>query len=144
MWRTRSSPSDAAACAPSRENDVVGGSSPSHDPVRNACPANACISGDTPFTDPPRARSRRSSQTRGVLTGAARAFSLGPMTAEAPAADRPRDEESPWAPLRIRVFRALWLGSFVGFTGLWFQTVGAQWLLLDEPNASVLVALVQT
>jgi MFS family permease len=66
------------------------------------------------------------------------------MSAEAPAADRPRDETSPWAPLRVGVFRALWLASFVGFTGIWFQTVGAQWLLLDEPNASVLVALVQT
>jgi MFS family permease len=66
------------------------------------------------------------------------------MSAEAPAEDRPRDEESPWAPLRVGAFRALWVASFVSFTGTWFQTVGAQWLLLDEPNASVLVALVQT
>jgi MFS family permease len=28
--------------------------------------------------------------------------------------------------------------------GTWMQTVGAQWLLVDEPNASTLVALVQT
>ena len=52
--------------------------------------------------------------------------------------------ESAWAPLRVRAFRALWLASLVGLTGTWFQTVGAQWLLLDEPHAPTLVALVQT
>jgi MFS family permease len=66
------------------------------------------------------------------------------MSAAAPAAERPREEGSPWAPLRIGAFRALWLASLVSLTGIWFQTVGAQWLLLDEPNASVLVSLVQT
>jgi MFS family permease len=53
-------------------------------------------------------------------------------------------ETSAWAPLRVRAFRALWLASLVGLTGTWFQTVGAQWLLLDEPHAPTLVALVQT
>jgi predicted MFS family arabinose efflux permease len=53
-------------------------------------------------------------------------------------------DASPWAPLRIRAFRALWVASLVSLTGIWFQTVGAQWLLIDEPDASVLVALVQT
>ena len=33
------------------------------------------------------------------------------------------------------------LGSMVG---TWMQTVGAQWLLIDEPNAPTLVSLVQT
>jgi MFS family permease len=51
---------------------------------------------------------------------------------------------SPWAPLRIGVFRVLWLTTLVDFTGNWFQTVGAQWLLIDNPHASILVALVQT
>jgi predicted MFS family arabinose efflux permease len=53
-------------------------------------------------------------------------------------------DASPWAPLRVGAFRALWLASLVSLTGIWFQTVGAQWLLVDEPDASVLVALVQT
>ncbi|WP_232323695.1 MFS transporter [Catenuloplanes japonicus] len=48
------------------------------------------------------------------------------------------------APLRIAVYRNLWLAVLVSNIGLWMQTVGAQWLLVSEPNASTLVALVQT
>ncbi|MGA8014864.1 MAG: MFS transporter [Candidatus Dormiibacterota bacterium] len=51
---------------------------------------------------------------------------------------------SMWAPLRIGVFRALWLAVLVSNIGLWMQTVGAQWLLVRQPDAAVLVALVQT
>jgi MFS family permease len=51
---------------------------------------------------------------------------------------------STWAPLRIGSFRALWLAVLVSNIGLWMQTVGAQWLLVQRPNAAVLVALVQT
>jgi MFS family permease len=46
--------------------------------------------------------------------------------------------------LRVSAFRALWLASLIGITGAWFVTVGAQWLLVDDPHASLLVALVQT
>jgi hypothetical protein len=46
-----------------------------------------------------------------------------------------------WGPSRIGVFRALWLGVLVSNIGLWMQTVGAQWLLLQQANAAVLVAL---
>jgi MFS family permease len=52
--------------------------------------------------------------------------------------------EPAWAPLRHRTFRALWLAALVSNIGTWMQTVGAQWLLVDEPNAPTLVALVQT
>jgi MFS family permease len=41
-------------------------------------------------------------------------------------------------------FRALWLAQLGSMVGTWMQTVGAQWLLIDDPNASTLVALVQT
>jgi MFS family permease len=51
---------------------------------------------------------------------------------------------SAWSPLRIATFRALWLAQLGSMIGTWMQTVGAQWLLVDEPNASTLVALVQT
>jgi MFS family permease len=54
------------------------------------------------------------------------------------AADAP-----PWAPLRHRAFRWLWAGVLVSWTGTWMQTVGAQWLLVDAPNAAALVSLVQ-
>lgn len=62
-------------------------------------------------------------------------------------ASRPAAEtsvESPWAPLRQRVFRTLWLAVLGSQLGTWMQTVGAQWLLIDEPNAPTLVSLVQT
>jgi len=52
-------------------------------------------------------------------------------------------ESSAWAPLGQRVFRWLWLGVLISCIGTWMQTVGAQWLLVDEPNAAALVALVQ-
>ena len=51
---------------------------------------------------------------------------------------------STWAPLRIGVFRALWLAVLVSNLATWMQTVGAQWLLVNQPHASILVALVQT
>lgn len=51
---------------------------------------------------------------------------------------------STWAPLRLRVFRALWIATLISNIGTWMQTVGAQWLLIDQPGAATLVALVQT
>lgn len=47
-----------------------------------------------------------------------------------------------WVPLRQRTFRWLWLGVLISSIGTWKQTVGAQWLLVDTPNAAALVALV--
>jgi MFS family permease len=41
-------------------------------------------------------------------------------------------------------FRALWLAQLASMIGTWMQTVGAQWLLIDEPDAATLVSLVQT
>ena len=48
-----------------------------------------------------------------------------------------------WAPLRQRAFRWLWIGVLISWTGTWMQMVGAQWLLVDAPNAAVLVSFVQ-
>ena len=47
------------------------------------------------------------------------------------------------APLRLQAFRALWLAVLVSNLGTWMQTVGAQWLLVREADAALLVALVQ-
>jgi MFS family permease len=52
-------------------------------------------------------------------------------------------ESSPWAPFARRAFRWLWIGVFISYIGTWMQTVGAQWLLVDAPNAATLVSLVQ-
>ncbi|WP_426502156.1 MFS transporter [Dactylosporangium sp. McL0621] len=51
---------------------------------------------------------------------------------------------STWSPLRIGVFRVLWLAVLGSQVGTWMQTVGAQWLLVDRPGAPALVSLVQT
>ena len=51
---------------------------------------------------------------------------------------------STWAPLRVKIFRWLWLASLVSNLGAWMQTVGAQWFLVHAAHAAILVALVQT
>ena len=38
----------------------------------------------------------------------------------------------------------LWIAQFVSNLGTWMQTVGAQWMLVGDPRAAVLVPLVQT
>ena len=63
--------------------------------------------------------------------------------ADADPVSRGRLKQSAWSPLRITAFRALWLAQLGSMIGTWMQTVGAQWLLVDEPNASTLVAMVQ-
>ncbi|MGA3215013.1 MAG: MFS transporter [Acidimicrobiales bacterium] len=55
-----------------------------------------------------------------------------------------RTSSSTWAPLRLAVFRWLWLASLVSNVGTWMQTVGAQWILVHAANAAILVSLVQT
>jgi MFS family permease len=50
---------------------------------------------------------------------------------------------SPWAPLRIKAYRTLWLAQIVSNIGTWMQTVGAQWMLVHRPNAATLTSLAQ-
>jgi MFS family permease len=62
------------------------------------------------------------------------------MTLATPAQGR----TSTWAPFASPVYRALWIAQFVSNLGTWMQTVGAQWMLVGDPRAAVLVPLVQT
>ncbi len=55
-----------------------------------------------------------------------------------------RHSTSTWAPLRVTVFRWLWLASLASNVGTWMQTVGAQWFLVHAAHAAILVSLVQT
>src|SRR5437899_457048 len=64
------------------------------------------------------------------------------VTTAAPPPPPVAGESSAWAPLRQRAFRWLWLGVLISSIGTWMQTVGAQWLLIDAPNAAALVSLV--
>ncbi len=52
-------------------------------------------------------------------------------------------DTSLWAPFRRRAFMWLWVSMFLATIGGWMQTVGAQWLLIELPNAASIVALVQ-
>jgi MFS family permease len=51
---------------------------------------------------------------------------------------------SAWAPLRNTVSRSHWLAVLASNVGTWMQTVGAQWLVVDQPHAATWVSLVQT
>ena len=51
--------------------------------------------------------------------------------------------ESTWAPMRSRVFRALWIAVLVSNVGTYLQTVGAQLLLVNVAHAAILGALVR-
>ncbi|WP_422742948.1 MFS transporter [Mycobacterium sp. WMMD1722] len=51
---------------------------------------------------------------------------------------------SAWAPFSAPTYRALWIAQLVSNMGTWMQTVGAQWMLVGDPDAAVLVPLVQT
>jgi hypothetical protein len=48
------------------------------------------------------------------------------------------------SPLRIGLFRTRWIAVLVSNLGEWMQTVGAQWLLVHDAHAAILVFLVQT
>ena len=49
-----------------------------------------------------------------------------------------------FAPLKVRLFRALWIASLISSIGGWMQTVGAQWFLIENHSDAALVALIQT
>ena len=57
-----------------------------------------------------------------------------------PAASAP----STWAPLKIGVFRGLFLAALTSNIGTWMQTVGAQWFLVQRHADATTIALVQT
>lgn len=48
------------------------------------------------------------------------------------------------APLRATAFRNLFLAQLVSNIGLWMQTVGAQWFLVDAGSSPLVISLVQT
>lgn len=59
---------------------------------------------------------------------------------------RPNDSfDAPtWAPFRFGLFRLLWLAQLSAYIGIWMHTVAAQWVLVTQGSAVLLIALVQT
>src|SRR3979409_23384 len=60
------------------------------------------------------------------------------------AADSAGPAASTWGPLRIGVFRGLFIAALTSNIGTWMQTVGAQWFLVERKASPTVVALVQT
>lgn len=48
------------------------------------------------------------------------------------------------APLRVTVFRWLWIAGLVSSIGSWMQSVGAQWFLVEQSASPAVIALVST
>jgi MFS family permease len=63
------------------------------------------------------------------------------MSAEIPAAT---ERVGALAPFQNRAFGWLWVGVVLSSVGAWAQTVGAQWLFINDPNAATIISLVQT
>src|SRR5437764_12489917 len=78
-----------------------------------------------------------------MATGVRPGADGGDRSAKTFSADRAAPPASAWAPLQMfPVFRMLWIAQFASNVGTWMQTVGAQWLLVEQ--SPLLVSLVQT
>ncbi len=56
----------------------------------------------------------------------------------------PATPSSPYAPLRVPIFRAVWIGNACAGLGTWLQNTGAGWLMTDLAPEPAMVAAVQT
>ncbi len=50
----------------------------------------------------------------------------------------------PWSPLRVGIFRALWIASLVSNVGTTMHTVGAAWAMTSLTSSPAIVSLAQT
>ena len=53
-------------------------------------------------------------------------------------------QSGPWSPLRVRLFRNLWLAAVVSNIGTSMHTVGAAWAITDLTDSPTVISLVQT
>ncbi len=51
---------------------------------------------------------------------------------------------SAWAPLKRRVFLALWIAALASNLGTWMQNVGAAWMMTSLSKSALMVSLIQT
>ncbi|MCA9138209.1 MAG: MFS transporter [Planctomycetales bacterium] len=54
------------------------------------------------------------------------------------------NDESPWAPLRLPVYRSFWIASFVSNLGSWMHEIGAGWLMTELDASPQMVSAVRT
>ena len=55
-----------------------------------------------------------------------------------------KQASSPWSPLRLALFRALWLAAVASNVGTWMHNVGGEWLMTTLAPTPIMVALMQT
>jgi predicted MFS family arabinose efflux permease len=53
------------------------------------------------------------------------------------------DGDSPWAPLRVHIYRAFWMASIVSNLGTWIHEVGAGWLMTRLDSSPEMVSAVR-
>lgn len=58
--------------------------------------------------------------------------------------DKNPQNTSPWSPLKIAVFRSLWIAAIFSNIGTWIHDVGAGWLMTSLAPSPLMVSLVQT
>ncbi|HKY32877.1 MAG TPA: MFS transporter [Candidatus Polarisedimenticolia bacterium] len=56
---------------------------------------------------------------------------------------RPAGGESLWSPLRLPLYRSLWIAALASNMGTWIQDVGAGWLMTSLSPSPLMVGLVQ-
>jgi len=66
------------------------------------------------------------------------------MSEHTPKAETGDSRAGAWSPLRIPVFRVLWIATLVSNVGTWMHDVGAGWLMTTLSPSPLMVALVQT
>jgi MFS family permease len=54
------------------------------------------------------------------------------------------DAKSPFAPLRSRIFFAIWIASMASNVGTWVQSVGEKWLMGELTSSPLLMSLIET
>ncbi len=54
------------------------------------------------------------------------------------------DSSSAWSPLRLPVFRWLWIATLASNVGTWMHDIGAGWLMTSLSPSPVMVAMIQT
>ncbi len=57
--------------------------------------------------------------------------------------DRESVESGPWSPLRVQLFRSLWIAGLVSNVGTFMHTVAAGWAVTDLTNSPTVVSLLQ-
>jgi len=54
------------------------------------------------------------------------------------------DTKSPFAPLRSRLFLAIWIAAMASNVGTWVQSVGEKWLMSELSRSPLLMSLIET